>query len=127
MHLSNHTNSEYHFWVLFASVLLSLFVRSYEPGTLRMSNHTNAEHFLGFCLRIIRQAGPPQPVDCLAPMGNKLKVSFPRTQRRIANSRVEPVVSSISITNRCSTTELGHHIKQTDCSDPMEISVMCLS
>ena len=38
----------------------------YEPGTLRLSNHINAEHFFGFCLLAFRQAGPPQRVDCLA-------------------------------------------------------------
>ena len=42
-----------------------------------LSNHTNAEHFLGSCLRFFHQAGPPQRVDSLAPIGNKRKVSFP--------------------------------------------------
>ena len=37
----------------------------YEPGTLRLSNHTNAEYFLWFCLQVFRHAGPPQRVDCL--------------------------------------------------------------
>ena len=62
-----------------------LFVCSYEPGTLRLSNHTNAEQlFFGFYLG---QAGPPQLVDYLARMGNKCKVSFPRTQSQwIADS-----------------------------------------
>ena len=33
---------------------------------LRLSNRTNVEHFLGFCLQALRQAGPPQRIDCLA-------------------------------------------------------------
>ena len=43
---------------------------------VRLSNHTNVEHFLGFCLglQVFCQTGPPQWVDCLAPMGCKHKV-----------------------------------------------------
>ena len=36
---------------------------SYEPGTLRPSNHTNAEHFFGFYLQVFRQAGPPPELN----------------------------------------------------------------
>ena len=32
----------------------------------------------GFCLQVFRQAGPPQGVDCLAPMGSKRKSVFPK-------------------------------------------------
>ena len=42
-------------------------VRLCEPGTLHLSNQTNAEHFFGFCLQHFRQAGPPQRVDCAWP------------------------------------------------------------
>ena len=54
-------------------------------SALHLSNHTNEKQCFGFCLHAFRQAGPPQRVDCLAPMGNRRKVSFPRTQRRIAS------------------------------------------
>ena len=43
-----------------------MLARSYEPSTLRPSNRTNTENFLGFCLQVFRQVGPPQRVDCLA-------------------------------------------------------------
>ena len=70
-------------------------VRSYELGTLRLSNHTNAEYGLQ-----VRRAGTPQrvEVDCLASMKNKHNASFPRIQRRIASSGIEPGVSNLSIT-----------------------------
>ena len=62
---------------------------------MRPSNHTNADHiflFLGgkFCLQVLRQAGPPQRVDCLTSTENERKVSFPRTQRRIVSLGIEP-------------------------------------
>ena len=63
------------------------------------ANHTNAMHIFGFCLQVFCQAGPPKRVDCLAPMGNKRKVLFPRIQRRIVSSRIEPGVSDLSIIN----------------------------
>ena len=64
-------------------------VGSYEPGTLRLSDHTNAEHFFGFCLQVFCQAGPPQRVDYLASRGNKRRLYFPRTSsvRRIFERR----------------------------------------
>ena len=62
------------------------------------TNRTNAKRFLGFYLQAFRQAGPPQREDCLAQMENKRTVSFPRTQQRIASSRIEPGVSNLSIT-----------------------------
>ena len=43
-------------------VQIALFVRSYGPGTLRLSNHSNPERFLWFCLQVFRQAGQPQRV-----------------------------------------------------------------
>ena len=46
-------------------------VRSYEPGTLHLSSHTNAQHLFGFLLQVFRQAGPSKRVDFLALMGNK--------------------------------------------------------
>ena len=46
------------------NILLPL-VRSYESGTLYLSHHTNAEHFVGFRLQVFCQAGPPQRVDRL--------------------------------------------------------------
>ena len=66
---------------------------------LRLSNHNNAEQFFGLCLQVFRQAGPPQRVDRLAQMGNNRKVFFPKTQRRIASSGIEPGVSNLSITS----------------------------
>ena len=39
-----------------------------EPGTLHLSNHTDAEHLFRDLFAILHQAGPPQCVDCLAPM-----------------------------------------------------------
>ena len=36
------------------------FFSSYETNTLPLSNHTNAEHFLGFGLQVFRHAGPLQ-------------------------------------------------------------------
>ena len=70
--------------------------RSYEPGTLLLSNWTNAEHFFKFCSQVSHQAGPPQRVDCLAPIRNKSKVSLPRPQRRITSSGIEPIVNHLS-------------------------------
>ena len=74
-----------------------LIVCSYEPGTQLLSNHTNAEPLLGFCLHVFCQDGSPQWVDCLATMGNKCKVSSPKTQQRIASVRIGPGVSNHSI------------------------------
>ena len=72
----------------------------YEPGTVRLSNHTNADHaFWGFCLQVFHEAGPQQQVDCLALMGNKCQMSFLRTQRRIVCSRIERGTSNLSITS----------------------------
>ena len=45
-------------------------VRSYEPDTLRLSNHISEEHPFWFCLLVFCQAGPPQRVNCLNAMGN---------------------------------------------------------
>ena len=56
--------------------------------------------FWGFCLQVLRKAGSPQRVNCLAPMGNMCKVSLPRTQRCFANSGSEPRTSNLSIANR---------------------------
>ena len=51
--------------------------RLYEPaGTLRLSNHTNTEHFFEFCLQFFRQAGPPKRADCLAPVEISVKCFF---------------------------------------------------
>ena len=41
------------------------FIQAYKPVTLRLSNHTNAEHFFESWLPVYRQVGPPQRVDCL--------------------------------------------------------------
>ena len=79
--------------------LTFLFARSYEPGTLHLSNLINAGHFFWFCLQVFRQAGPPQRVDCLGPIRNRCKRPFPRIQRRIASFRIEPGVSNLSITS----------------------------
>ena len=50
---------------------------------------TQRRALLGFCSQDFRQAGPLQRVDCLAPMENNRRVSFPRTQRRIGSSGIE--------------------------------------
>ena len=39
-------------------ILVLLYVRWYEPCTLRLSNHINAQQFFGFCLKVFCQAGP---------------------------------------------------------------------
>ena len=39
----------------------------------------------------------PQLVDCLAPMKNKRKASFPTTQQRIVRWEIELGVSNLSI------------------------------
>ena len=60
------------------------FIYTYKPIiTLRLSNPTNADEapFLRFCLQVFHHAGIPQRVDCCTPMGNKRKLSFPRTQQ----------------------------------------------
>ena len=44
---------------------LPLFVSLFESGTLRLFNHTNTEHFLGFCLRVFCQALPLQVLNAL--------------------------------------------------------------
>ena len=41
------------------------FVCSYEAGTLRLTNHTNTEHFFGFCLQVFYQAEPPHSLRLL--------------------------------------------------------------
>ena len=61
-------------------MIARLFACSFKPGTLRMSDHTNAEHFFGFCLQVFCHAEPPKRVACLATIGNKRKESFPWTQ-----------------------------------------------
>ena len=85
------------------NVVINRIVRSYEPGTLRLSNHADAEHPFGvpfasfwsdwaatkklcLCMQKVlniqkiqeKWLGIPQRVDCLARMVNKSKVSFPR-------------------------------------------------
>ena len=68
------------------------FVRSYEPGTLSLFNHTNAEHFFGFCLQVL--SGWATTVGTLVgPMRNKCEVSLPKTHRRITSSGIEPSAS----------------------------------
>ena len=52
----------------------------------------DAEHFFGFSLQVSPLAGPPLRVDCLALMGNMRRVSFPRTQERIAVTNSEKKV-----------------------------------
>ena len=46
----------------------SFIFHSYEPSLLCLSYHINAKPFFGFCLQVFLQAGPPQIVDCLAPI-----------------------------------------------------------
>ena len=63
--MGNHImiqNVDFGFFFLLALVLSGN--RSYEPGTLRLSNHTNTEQFFWFSLLVFRQAGPLQRVDC---------------------------------------------------------------
>ena len=79
----------------FPSNFGACFIREHGPGILRLPNHTDAGHLFRFCL----QAGPPQRVNCFAPMGNLRKASFPRTQRCIASLGIEPGVSNISTRN----------------------------
>ena len=81
-------NVDFRFFFLLALVLSGN--RSYEPGTLRLSNHTNTEQFFWFSLQVFRQAGPLQRVDCWARMKNKRKVSFPRTQQGIRTRDQQP-------------------------------------
>ena len=50
-----------------------LFVRSFGPGILRLSNHINAEHFWEHCLLVFHRAWLPQLVECLRPMKISLK------------------------------------------------------
>ena len=46
-----------HLFVAFNQFEKALFgVRSYEPGSLRLSNHANVEHFLMLYLQVFRQA-----------------------------------------------------------------------
>ena len=69
----------------FSTIFLLLFVRLNHRHS-GLSNHANAEHsFFWFCLQVFCQAGPPQLVDCLLPIGNKRKMSFP------GDNDVEPV------------------------------------
>ena len=49
------------------------YCRAVEPGTLRLPNYTDAEHFFGLCLQVFRQTMPPQRVDYLAPMELSVK------------------------------------------------------
>ena len=51
-----------------------------------------------------RQAEPSQRVDCLARMEKKRLVFHQKIQRHIANWKMEPGVSSLSITNLSITT-----------------------
>ena len=50
-----------HWWPALSPFSLNNFGEKkmswYEPGTLRLSNHTNAEHFFGFFLKMFHQAG----------------------------------------------------------------------
>ena len=79
---------------------VSLFVRSYESGTLRLSNHTKAEHLFLVLLASLLSGWTTTTGRLLGPNGDKRKVSFPRTQRRIARTRIEPGVSNqFSITS----------------------------
>ena len=74
--LQTHANSSTHAAMNFNLLLL------YEPGILRMSTTpTQDTHFCGSVCKTGR-IGLPRRVDCLAPMGNHLRVPFPRTQRR---------------------------------------------
>ena len=93
-------------------------VRSRQSSTLRLSNHTNSEHFLrGFCLEVFRQAGPPQLVDCLAPMGNQSKMYFqqghklPPISGRVDRASATEMVDSGSIPSRVKskTITIGIH------------------
>ena len=88
-----HCSTEY--WCSMA------FVRSCKwLTTLSKFTHTNAEQpFLGFCLQTFCQDGPPQRVNCWAPIRNARKVSFPKTQLRIVGLGSEQVSSNLSITN----------------------------
>ena len=61
-------------------------VRSYEPGILRIP-HQHRTPLSRFCLQVFSWTGPPRRVDCMAPMGNQRKESFPRIQRQ--NARFE--------------------------------------
>ena len=75
-----------------------------EPGTesVCLTTPTQSKYTLfweGICLQVLHQAGPPPLDDCLVAMGNKRKVSFQTTQRRIISLGIEPGVSNFSITN----------------------------
>ena len=93
-------------------------VCSRQPCTLRWSNHTNSEHFLRrFCFQVFRQAGPPQLVDCLTPMGNQRKVYFqqghklPPINGRVDRASATEAVNSDSIPGRVNpkTIKIGIH------------------
>ena len=71
--------------------------------------------FFGFCLKVFRQAGLLQRVDCSTPMQNNL-----RTQRRVGSSRTEPGVSNLWITNQLS-------YRRRSGSTLLELSPICLN
>ena len=62
--------------------------------------------FFGFCLLVFLQNVPPQRLDCVISFGDEHKASFPKTQRRIASSRIEPGLATLRSLTRPSTTEL---------------------
>ena len=75
------------------------FFRSNEPaGSLRLSNHTNAEHY--------RTAVPSQRMDCSAPIETGL-VSFQLHNDTLPyTSEIKPGVSNRSPTNQSSTNRV---------------------
>ena len=86
-------------------------ISSYEPGTMRLSNHINAEHRFSFASLL---SGWATTTDTpLGRMGNKRKVSFPRTS--ITSSRIEVEVSYLRITSPAVTKLLSnvHYIQNS--------------
>ena len=84
-----------------------------------------------FCLQVFRQARQQQRVDWLASIRNIRKVSFTKTQRRIASSRIEPRAGNLSIMKptlfyqlsycrrRKKTKSNQEHPCVTDCFSPV--------
>ena len=66
-------------------MLCAVMVSIYEPETLRVTNHANAEHLFWVLFASLS--------SCLGQLGDEQKVSFPK----IVSLGIEPVVSSLSI------------------------------
>ena len=68
-------------------VCFSFFVRMYQTFYVCLITPMQSTFWV---LQVFCQAGPSQGVDCSAPTRIKRKMSFPRTQQRIASSRIKP-------------------------------------